>query len=163
MLARVATVLAIIAVGVLAITLLRPPAEPAASAADAAAAALMWVGAGETQPPRREGDDWEVDVRRADGSLVEVTLGPDLALRQFDEERGPADSAAPDDLVGPRRAQAVAAALRAAGRGDIRYVERERDGTIEIGVLRADRTALEVELDRQLRVTDVDDDTVADE
>jgi hypothetical protein len=36
-------------------------------------------------------------------------------------------------------------------------------GTIEIGVLRADQTALEVELDRRLRGTDVDDETVADE
>jgi len=42
-------------------------------------------------------------------------------------------------------------------------VERERDGSIEVGVLRPDGTALEVELDPAVRVTGVDDETFDDE
>ncbi len=34
------------------------------SARDAEVAALTWVGAGDAESPRREGDNWEVDVRR---------------------------------------------------------------------------------------------------
>ncbi|MGH2745694.1 MAG: hypothetical protein ACRDLY_19170 [Thermoleophilaceae bacterium] len=39
---------------------------------------------------RRDGDGWEVDVVRPDGSLVEVTIGDQLELKALDEELGPA-------------------------------------------------------------------------
>ena len=65
-----------------AATLWCPDPEP--SDDDVAAAAPYWVGAGQPQPPRRNGDEWETDVARPDGSLVEVTLGPRLELLGFD-------------------------------------------------------------------------------
>ena len=61
--------------------------------------------AGEAQAPRRDGEAWEVDVVRPNGSLVQVTLGDRLELRQFDEELGPAGTSAPD----PRANQSVTA------------------------------------------------------
>jgi hypothetical protein len=162
MTSRIAALLVTLAVGAIAVALLKP-SEPTASADEAQAAALTWIGGGEAEIPRREGDEWEVDVRRENGALVEVTLGPGLALRGFDEERGPGDSLAPDELAGGDRAEAVAAALRRTGRGDIRYVERERDGTIEVGVLRPDGSAFEVELDPNMTVRDVDEESLDDE
>lgn len=68
---------------------LREDDDEGFSAAQAKAAALSWVGTGQAQAPRRDGEDWEVDVVRPDGSLVQVTLGDSLELRGFDEEFGP--------------------------------------------------------------------------
>jgi hypothetical protein len=45
----------------------------------------------------------------------------------------------------------------------VRSVERERDGSIEVDVVRPDRTVAEVELDRYLRVTGVDREEIGDE
>ena len=61
--------------------------EPELEASDAARVAAGWVGAGATQAPRFDGDGWEVDVARRDGSLVEVTVGKRGELLGFDEER----------------------------------------------------------------------------
>jgi hypothetical protein len=43
------------------------------TAADAEIAARSWVGVGEAEGSRREGDVWEIDVRRPDGSMVQAT------------------------------------------------------------------------------------------
>jgi hypothetical protein len=134
--------------------------------ADAAAAqrvALNWAGAELADAPRRDGDRWEVDVRRADGSLVEVTLGPALELRELDEERGRGETRAHDELTGALRERAIAAARPEAGRGRVRSVELERDRTIEVNVVRSNRTVIEVELDERLRVKDVDQEDIGDE
>jgi hypothetical protein len=45
----------------------------------------------------------------------------------------------------------------------VRSVEREDDGKIEVDVVTSDRTVLEVELDRRLRVRDVDEEDIGDE
>ncbi|HEU0023326.1 MAG TPA: hypothetical protein VFQ12_01755 [Thermoleophilaceae bacterium] len=134
--------------------------------ADAAAAqrvALNWTGAELADAPRRAGDDWEVDVRRADGSLVEVTLGPALELRELDEELGRGGTPAHDEVTGALRERAIAAARPEAGPGQVRSVELERDGTIEVDVVRSNRTVIEVELDEQLRVKDIDEEDIGDE
>jgi hypothetical protein len=100
----IALTLLVAALGALvAATLWSPDPEP--SDDDVAAAAAYWVGAGQPQPPRRNGDEWETDVARPDGSLVEVTLGRRLELLGFDEERSRGG--------GPRRTSFVVRAERA--------------------------------------------------
>ena len=80
--------------------------EPRSS--DLKAVAAHWVGAGIAQPPRRDDHEWEVDVTRPDGSLVEVTLDGERRLLGLDEERGPAYGPASDELAGAARARAAA-------------------------------------------------------
>src|SRR5687767_631003 len=67
------------------------PGEPELGGEEAAAVATGWVGAGAPQAPRRNGGEWEVDVVRSDGSLVEVTVGQQGELLGFDEERAAGD------------------------------------------------------------------------
>lgn len=50
-----------IAIGTAAVLALRP-SEPEVGAADVAPVATGWVGVGEAQPPRRDGEEWEIDV-----------------------------------------------------------------------------------------------------
>jgi hypothetical protein len=132
------------------------------SAADAETAALSWVGVGEAEAPRREGENWEVDVRRPDGSLVQVTLSEDLRLRGFDEERGPAGAPAPDELRGAERERAIEATFRHVGPGRVVGVERDPDGVVEVG-LRLGTDQVEVRLDRRFRVTEVHPEDPGDE
>jgi hypothetical protein len=133
---------------------------PAAEAAESAA--LRWTGGGEVEPARRDGVLWEVDVRRSNGSLVEVTLGRGLALYELDEEQGPGGSRAHDEIAGRLRERAVAAARGEVDEGKVRTVERERDGSIEVDFVTGD-SVLEVELDARLRITEVDQEELADE
>jgi hypothetical protein len=124
------------------------------SAADAKVAALNWVRVGKAEPPRREGDNWEVDVRRPDGSLVQVTLGDKLQLRDFDEESGPAGTPASDELRGAARARAIEAAFWHVGPGHVVGVERDPDRVTEVGI-RMGQDQIEVRLDPRFRVIDV--------
>lgn len=135
--------------------------EPDADAARLVA--LHWTQAERADPPRRDGELWEVDVRRPDGSLVEVTLGRDLELHELDEELGPGGSLPWDELTGALRERAIAAARPAGGPGAVLGVERERDGTIEVDFVLPDRTVLEVDLDAQLNVTGSDREELGDE
>jgi len=139
------------------------PGEPELEAADAAAVAVGWVGAGEPQAPRREGGEWEVDVVRPNGSLVEVTVGGRGELLGFDEERGPGGSRAPDELTGPTRARAVRVALAATGRGRVLSAEWEQGGGIEVAVRRVNGTQVEVSLDRRFRIREIEREDPADE
>jgi hypothetical protein len=132
------------------------------SATDAAIAARTWVGVGEAEAPRREGENWEVDVRRPDGSLVQVTLSEDLQLRAFDEEIGPAGAPAPDDLRGAARERAIEAAFRHVGPGRVVGVERDPDGVIEVG-LRLGTDQIEVRLNPRFRVIEVHPEDPGDE
>jgi hypothetical protein len=139
------------------------PREPELGARDAAAVAVGWVGAGEPQAPRRDGGEWEVDVARPNGSLVEVTLGKRGELLGFDEERGAGGGPAPDELTGRARARAVRAALAATAAGRVLSAEWEQGGGIEVAVRRANRTQVEVGLDRRLRVREIEREDPADE
>jgi hypothetical protein len=130
---------------------------------DAEAVAVEFVGAGIAQDSRREDDRWEVDVVRPDGSMVQVSLGEDLELRGLDEELGPAGTLADDELQGPARARAVRAAFSETGIGKVVSVERDSDQGIEVRVRTGSRRQIEVELDRNYRVVEVDDESLGDE
>jgi hypothetical protein len=132
------------------------------SATDARVAALSWVGVGEAEPPRRDGDNWEVDVRRPDGSLVQVTFDEDLNLRGFDEEFGPAGVPAADELTGADRARAIEATYRHIGPARVVGVERDPAGEIEVGV-RMGGDQIEVRLDDRYRVMEVNPEDRSDE
>ncbi len=135
--------------------------EPDAAAARQAA--LRWTEAEFADAPRRDGDEWEVDVRRANGSLVEVTLGRSLELRRLDEEIGPAGALPHDEVTGALRERAIAAARDTGRRGAVRSVEHEPDGAVEVDFEGPGRTVIEVELDQDLRVMDVDREDFGDE
>ena len=137
--------------------------RPDIGPADAEAAALDWVGVGFAQEPRRDGDEWEVDVIRPNGSMIEVTIGDRLEARGFDEERGAAGLPADDEVHGPLRAAAIDAALTATGTGEALSVEREGPGEIEVSMVTRDDLTLEVELDASLKVTEVEVEDPRDE
>jgi hypothetical protein len=130
---------------------------------EAEAAALRWVGTGESEGVRRDGGQWEVDVLRPDGSLVEVTLGSQLELRGFDEERGPRRTLAPDELRGAERDRAIRAALAKTGPGRVLGAERDSSREIEVSVRRAGGDFVEVELDASLRVVEIEPEDPSDE
>ena len=130
---------------------------------DAEAVAVELVGDGVAQDSRREDDRWEVDVVRPDGSMVQVSLGDDLKLRGLDEELGPAGTLAEDELRGPARARAVRAAFTETGIGKVVSVERDKGGEIEVRVRPGGGHQIEVELDRNYRVLELDDESLGDE
>ena len=130
---------------------------------DAEAVALDIVRDGTAQDSRREDDRWEVDVVRPDGSMVQVTLGNDLKLRSLDEELGPAGTLADDELRGAARARAVHAAFKETGPGEVVSVERDPNGGIEVRIQNGGQRQLELELDRNYRLVEIDDEALGDE
>lgn len=137
--------------------------DEANSPVDAEVAALDWVGNGVSQVPRREGGNWEVDVIRPDGSMVQVTLDEDLELRDIDEELGPAGTPAHDELTGAVRARAVRAAFAEVGPGHVVGVERDSNREIEVGIQKRRGHQVEVELNGRFRVTEVETEDPRDE
>jgi hypothetical protein len=129
---------------------------------DAEIAALSWVRVGEAETPRREDGNWEVDVRRPDGSMVQVTMGEKLQLRGFDEEFGPGGTRAPDELMGAARDRAIEAAFWHVGPGRVVGVERDPSREIEVG-LRMGGDQIEVRLDKRFRVIEVHPEDRSDE
>jgi hypothetical protein len=141
---------------------LRDDDDDEVGAADAEVAAHSWVGVGEAEAARREGEVWEVDVRRPDGSMVQVTMSDELELRGFDEEFGPAGTPARDELTGGARARAVEAAFWHVGPGRVVGVERDPTGEVEVG-MRMGGDQIEVRLDERLRVIEVHPEDPGDE
>jgi hypothetical protein len=133
-----------------------------ANPVDAEVAALDAVPDGVSQVPRRDGDKWEVDVVRPDGSMVQVSLSKNLDVLGLDEEYGPAGTLAADEARGANRVRAVRAAFEEVGPGEVIGVERESGGRFEVGVLRRGGQ-VEVELDRDFRVTEVEGEAPGDE
>jgi hypothetical protein len=133
-----------------------------ANPVDAEVAALDAVPDGVSQVPRRDGDNWEVDVVRPDGSMVQVSLSKNLDVLGLDEEYGPAGTLAADEARGANRVRAVRAAFEEVGPGEVIGVERESGGRFEVGVLRRGGQ-VEVELDRDFRVTEVEGEAPGDE
>jgi hypothetical protein len=129
---------------------------------NAEVAALDIVGDGVSQVPRRDGDNWEVDVVRPDGSMVQVSLSNSLDVLGLDEEYGPAGTLAPDEARGAARVRAVRAAFAEVGAGEVIGVEREPGGAYEVGVVQRGGQ-VEVELDRNFRVTEVEGEDPRDE
>ena len=131
---------------------------------DAEAAAVQLVAnGGVAQDSRRDGDRWEVDVVRHDGSMVQVNLGDDLELRSLDEELGPAGTLAPDELRGAARERAVEAAFAEIGPGQVVSVERDSPRRIKVRVRTGDGGNVGVVLDDSLRVLGVDTEDPRDE
>ncbi|HEV3377586.1 MAG TPA: hypothetical protein VG126_09945 [Thermoleophilaceae bacterium] len=160
------TLLALLVVTAAVVILVALDGRGDIDAADAEAVALDWVGTGFAQAPRRDGDEWEVDVIRPNGSMVEVTIGDGLEARGFDEELGPGGTLAPDELTGERRIAAIDAALAEAGPGEAFSVEQEvREGgdQIEVSITKPDGRHMEVELNDSLEVLEVEDEDPRDE
>jgi hypothetical protein len=130
---------------------------------DAARVAGSRVGAGAAEAPRRDGNEWEVDVVRPNGSLVEVTIGDRLELLGFDEELGPGGGRAPNELTGYWRLRAARAARAVVAGGEVLGVERERDGELEVALRCSNGARVEVGLDGRLRVIEVDPEHWDDE
>jgi hypothetical protein len=152
-------VLGVVSLAVLAST----PGRADPTPSRLSATATTWVGAGRAQEPRRDRDEWEVDVLRPDGSLVEVTLGRDYELLALDEELRPGGRPAPDELTGPLRARAVAAALAVTGHGKPLSAERESPRIIEIGIRHGDGERVEIALDQRFRVVEAEREHPGDE
>jgi hypothetical protein len=134
-----------------------------ASASEAEKAAHYWVNVGTIQPARLEDDEWEVDVLRPDGSLVEVAFDHELKLRDFDQELGAGGTLANDEVTGPLRHRAILKALAVTGPGRVPSVERDSPNEIEVNVRPGDGTQIEVELDAELRVAGVRPEDPGDE
>jgi len=149
---------AIVVVAFLAV----PRDEGQARPADAEAAARRLVEGGTVQTARIEDDEWEVDVERPDGSLVEVSFDHELHLRGFDEELGPGGTLADDEVRGALRRRAIRAAFEVEGAGRVTSVERDSPDEIEVNIRRGDRQ-IEVELDANLRADEVEQEDPEDE
>ena len=134
-----------------------------AAPSDAEAAALNWVRVGVAEKPRRDGKNWEVDVVRPNGSMVQVRLGPKLRLLDLDEEFGPAGTPAHDEVRGAARARAVGAAFAETGHGRVVSVERDSGREIEVGIRLSHGHQVEVRLDHTFRVTAVEREHPSDE
>jgi hypothetical protein len=130
---------------------------------EAQTAALELVKNGVAQESRRDGDRWEVDVVRDDGSMVQVNLGDDFELRSLDEELGPGGTLADDELRGANRVRAVEAAFEETGAGQVVSVERDSGRRIKVRVLKADGEHVGVVLDGSMRLIAVDDEDPDDE
>ena len=159
---KIAVIVVVIGVVLLATLALRPmDSEVSAQAAEAAA--LRWVdNNGLPEAPRRDEGEWEVDVVRPNGSLVEVTIGDELELKGLDEELGPGGTRAPDELTGPARERAIRAATAAVGPGRVLSAERDVPLEVEVKIQRPEGV-VEVELDPELRVVEIEREDSADE
>lgn len=145
-----------------AIVVVRMGEDGQSNPANAETAALHWVGRGAALEPRREGNRWEVDVVRPDGSMVQVSLGDDLELLGLDEELGPAGTLAPDELTGTARRRAVRTAFAETRPGRVASVERDSSGQIEVCIRMRTGRQVEVELDHMFRVVEVESDDPCD-
>jgi hypothetical protein len=157
------TIIIVFGAMLLALVFMGLRVEDPADRVDVEMTALDWVGGGRAQASRRDGDNWEVDVVRRNGSVVQVTLGDDLRLRGLDEESGPAGTLAYDELIGPARARAVQAAFAEVGAGQVIEVEREGRREIGVRIQEPGGREVEVQLNGRFRVTRVEPDGPGDQ
>lgn len=130
---------------------------------DRVAAAAVRVAGGGTATDVETSDDpgeaYEVDVRRGDGSEVEVTLDKDLKVLHQEHDDDADDSRVGDDSTDrvptpAERASASRAAMAAVGGGTVVKVETSDDGpeTYEVTVLDEAKKVWDVELDAGFKV-----------
>lgn len=143
-----------------------------------ASAATGAVGGGEAvdvETSDDQGEAYEVEVRRADGSEIDVTLDKDLKVIGKDaDDADDADDAADDDrdgdtdtddrneapdaddrvLSATERASAEKAALAAVGGGTVREVEAsdDRGAAYDVEVLDRNNVEWDVDLDASFKV-----------
>lgn len=142
-----------------------------------ASAATGAVGGGEAvdvETSDDQGEAYEVEVRRADGSEIDVTLDKDLKVIGKDADDDDADDAddadddgdtdtddrneAPDAddrvLSATERASAEKAALAAVGGGTVREVEAsdDRGAAYDVEVLDRNNVEWDVDLDASFKV-----------
>nr|WP_221375267.1 PepSY domain-containing protein [Actinoplanes polyasparticus] len=117
-------------------------------------AAVQAVGGGtvlDVEASDDQGEAYEVEVRKQDGSEVDVTLDKDLkVLTQQAEAADTGDAALPD----AERTSAEKAALDAVGGGTVLDAEKSDDQGVayEVEVRAADNTEWNVELDGAFKV-----------
>lgn len=131
----------------------------------AVAAALDYTGGGTVTETEVDDDGaaYEVEIRKPDGSQVEVQLDRNFAVTGSQVDDDPDGDDAP--LTGGAWERAVAAALEHAGGGTVTETEMDDDGAVyEVEVRRPDGSEVEVQLDRSFTVTgsEVDDEPDAD-
>jgi uncharacterized membrane protein YkoI len=125
-------------------------------------AATQAVGGGtvvDAESSDDAGEAFEVEVRKADGTEVDVTLDKDLnVLRQDTDDSDATDAADADDrpLSATERKSAEKAALDAVGGGTITDLDAsdDRGEAYEADVRKADGTNWDVTLDSDFKVID---------
>jgi uncharacterized membrane protein YkoI len=132
----------------------------------ATAAALSAAGGGTITDSERDGDRYEIEVRRDDGSGIDIELGRDFAVIATEPDDATDDDAtdvdAPDAdhrvLTDDERQRASAAALAETGGGEVLAIEVDGSG-YEVDVRRTDGSHVDIDLDATFAVihTDIDD------
>jgi len=141
------------------------PGLPSGGLDRLASAATQAAGGGTVTGMETDDDlgrSYEVEVRRPDGTEVDVTVDRDLkVLRQDTDVRRDDDDADERPLGSSERASAARAALAAVGGGTVTDVEADGDGAeaYEVEVRTSDGTEWDVDLDARFRVLEksVDD------
>ncbi|MET0496341.1 MAG: PepSY domain-containing protein [Actinoplanes sp.] len=113
-------------------------------------AAVQAVGGGTALDVETEDNgSFEAEVRKADGTEVDVTLDKDLKVITQTPDAPDADDRV---LNATERASAEKAALDAVGGGTIIDVEAGDNGSYEVEVRKTDNTEWDVELDAAFKV-----------
>ena len=114
-------------------------------------AALADVGGGTVAGAESDDGGYEVEIRREDGTSVEVTVDRDFEVVRREVD-GPDDSDDDDQVIGDELARVSTAATAAVGGGVVSDAEREEDGSYEVEVVTDDGREIDVRLDAELAV-----------
>lgn len=119
---------------------------------EATAAALADVGGGSVVGAESDDGGFEVEIRREDGTTVDVTLDRDFEVLRREVDGPDDDDDADEQVTADERERASAAALAATGGGAVNDVERDDDGSYEVEVITDDGREIDVRLDAELTV-----------
>lgn len=139
--------------------------EDAAKAKAAAETAVPGGTISRVETDSDGGATYEAHVTKSDGTEVVVKLDKDFGVMSVDAfggggrhgggHGGPGMGETP--LTGDDAAQAKAAAEKAVSGGTVIRVETDSDGTYEAHVRKSDGTEVEVKMDKNFKVTSVDE------
>jgi len=116
-------------------------------------AAVQAVGGGTALDVETEDDgSFEAEVRKADGTEVDVALDKDLKVITQTPDAPDAPDADDRVLTATERASAEKAAQDAVGGGTILDVEAGDNGSYEVEIRKTDNTEWDVELDAAFKV-----------
>ena len=130
---------------------------------DKASAAALEAAGGGTVTGADVSDDadhtYSVDVRREDGTEVDVELDSSFAVVRLDEDAAEPLDAEDAPISAADRAKAEKAALAATGKGKVTDVERsdDRDHAWEVEVTFANGTDVDVELTDTFTLVRIDE------